>query len=633
MPRFRDLPVRQKLTVTNVLSSAVALLLATAAFVGYELVTFREAMVRKLSTQAEIIGYNTASALLFDDREAAARTLAALQAEPHVLAAGVYTKDGAPFATYLRAGVRDAPVLAERGSRRGSWHRFASGELIVSEEIEVDGDYAGSVRIVSDLRERGTRLQSYLGIVVVAFLAAIVTALLLSARLQRAISGPILHLVDRARVVSEQKNYAIRAAPSGSDELGLLVRTFNEMLAQIQQRDTDLERARDAAEDANRAKDEFLAVVSHELRTPLTPILSWTRMLRAGTLDERAAGRAVDVIERNARSQAQLIDDLLDESRIIAGKVRLDVQQIELRPIVDAAVESVRPAAEAREIRLQVLSDPRAGMVSGDPERLQQVFWNLLSNAIKFTPKGGRVQVRVQRVNSHVEVAVSDTGQGIAPDFLPYVFDRFRQADSSTTRRHGGLGLGLAIVRHIAELHGGRVRADSAGDGQGATFTVELPIAVLHAPALATRVHPKASSDVGFQPGPVLRGLRILVVDDEPDTLETIGTLLGQCGADVLTAASAAEGLERLKAWRPDLLVSDIGMPVEDGYALIRRVRALPADAGGNTLALALTAYARVEDRLKVLTAGFQMHVAKPIEPAELVALVASLADWPGRSP
>jgi signal transduction histidine kinase len=502
----------------------------------------------------------------------------------------------------------------------------------VSEGIVLDGDYVGSVRIISDLRERDERLQSYLGIVAIAFLGAIAAAAAFSSRLQQAISGPILHLVDRARVVSEEKNYAVRATHSGKDELGLLVQTFNEMLAQIQQRDSELERARDAAEEANRAKDEFLAVVSHELRTPLTPILSWTRMLRARTLDTRAETRAFEVIERNARSQAQLIDDLLDVSRIIAGKVRLDMQQLELRPLVDAAVEAVRPAAEAKDIRLQVLADPRAGAVSGDPERLQQVFWNLLSNAIKFTAKGGRVQVHLQRVNSHIEVAVGDTGQGIRPEFLPYVFDRFRQADSSTTRRHGGLGLGLAIVRHIVELHGGRVRADSAGEGQGATFTVELPIALLHAPASADRVHPKAGGQVRFAPSPVLRGLRILVVDDEPDTLETVATLLAQCGADVISADTASEGLERVREWRPDLLVSDIGMPGQDGYALIRNVRALPAEQGGNTLALALTAYARVEDRLKVLSAGFQMHVPKPIEPAELIALVASLADWPGRS-
>jgi len=628
--RFRDLPIRQKLTWVNVLLSVVVLLLATGALLTYELVTFRQAMVRKLSTEAQLVGYNAASALLFDDREAAAKTLAALRAEPHVMAAAIFGANGTRFAIYLRGDRPEDPAISDPPTRHGPWYRFAAGGLVVSEDVVMDHESVGSVRILSDLGERDARLKSYAGIVALAFAIAIVASILLSSRLQRAISDPILHLVDRARVVTEQKNYAIRATPTGGDELGLLMRTFNEMLTQIQARDTALEGARDEAEAANRTKDEFLAVVSHELRTPLTPILAWIRMLRAGSLDPAATARALDAIDRNAHSQARLVDDLLDVSRIITGKVRLDVQQVELRSLVEAAVESARPAAEAKGIRIQLVIDPGAIVVSGDPQRLQQVFWNLLSNAVKFTPRGGRVQLCLQRVNSHVEVAVSDTGQGIKRAFLPHVFDRFRQAESATTRAHGGLGLGLAIVRHIVELHGGIVRVDSDGEGRGATFTVELPTAAVRSAPREDRTHPTADAAVPLAPSTALSGVRVLVVDDDRDTLDTIWMVLQQCGAEVRTADGAAAALEVLGDWRPDALVSDIGMPGEDGYALIAKVRALSRDQGGHTPALALTAYARTEDRVRALSAGFQMHMAKPVEPAELVAVVSTLTSWTG---
>jgi CheY-like chemotaxis protein/two-component sensor histidine kinase len=355
-------------------------------------------------------------------------------------------------------------------------------------------------------------------------------------------------------------------------------------------------------------------------------------LLSDGELDDETRKRALASIERNARSQSQLIDDLLDVSRIMAGKVRLDVQQLELTPIIDAAVDATRPAADAKHIQVQTLLDPRAGAVAGDPERLQQILWNLLSNAIKFTPKGGKVQVQLQRVNSHVEISVSDTGQGIAPEFLPHVFDRFRQADSSSKRAHGGLGLGLAIVRHLVELHGGRVHASSEGQGRGATFTIELPLSILRTPATPPpRVHPRSDAPVPFHSSNALGGLRVLVVDDELDTLDTIETVLARSGADVRTAASASAAIAVLAEWRPHIVLSDIGMPHDDGYALIHSIRALGAERGGNVPAIALTAYARVEDRLRVLAAGFQMHVPKPIEPAELVAVVASVAQWAAR--
>ena len=390
--------------------------------------------------------------------------------------------------------------------------------------------------------------------------------------------------------------------------------------------------ARTDAEAASRAKDEFLATVSHELRTPLNAILGWGRMLCNANLSEERFKRGLTSIERNAKLQAQLIDDLLDVSRIISGKLRLTVMPVELPPIIEAAVDSMRPAADAKNIRLQVLLDSNAGLISGDPDRLQQVVWNLLSNAVKFTNKEGRIQVRLQRSDSHVEISVSDSGRGIASEFLPYVFDRFRQADSSISRMHGGLGLGLAIVRHLVELHGGSVHAQSPGPGLGSTFTVELPMIVAHGSGRFVmdpeNLNPgRIGRENSLEFAPSLEGLHILVVDDEADARDLLMAILEERQAQVTTAASPVEAYEILQSLKPDVIISDIGMPGEDGYSFIRNVRGKEAQAKqGWRPAIALTAHARVEDRLRALSAGYQAHVAKPVEPAELVAVIASLA-------
>ena len=390
--------------------------------------------------------------------------------------------------------------------------------------------------------------------------------------------------------------------------------------------------AKRAAEEATRAKDEFMAVVSHELRTPLTAILGWARMLRTGRLDERMAARALDVIERNAESQNQLIGDLLDFSRIISGKIRLDVGRVELASVIEAAIDVVSPAADAKGIRLQAILDPKAGPVSGDAERLQQVMWNLLSNAVKFTPKGGRVQVRLARVNSSVEVAVSDTGCGISAEFLPYVFERFRQADQTTTRRQAGLGLGMAITKHLVELHGGTIRAVSPGEGQGATFTLRLPVMIVHnaehfAGTAPDRRHAEGAGHTQAAELARLDGLHVLVVDDELDARELLTAILTQSGAEVTTAAGVADAIGKLLQEQPDLLVSDIEMADEDGYSLIRKVRASEQGRGRRIPAIALTAHARPSDRLRALTEGYQIHMPKPVEPAELVLAIANLTD------
>ena len=412
----------------------------------------------------------------------------------------------------------------------------------------------------------------------------------------------------------------------GGELIGML--GFVHDISQRKTAEAEKERLYRQAEESSRLKEEFLATISHELRTPLSAILGWTRMLRLGQLSPDNTAKALDTIERNARAQAQLIDDLLDVSRIITGKLRMDVRPSDPNSFIDAAVEAVRPAAEAKGVRVQKVMDTGDVSIPGDPVRLQQVVWNLLSNAIKFTPRGGRVQIRSERVNSHLEIVVSDTGQGIAPDFLPHVFDRFRQADQKTSRQHGGMGLGLSIVRHLVELHGGTVSATSGGEGKGATFTVSLPITPLYqVDSSGGRVHPAARELLPpDNPTDRLDGLHILVVDDESDTRELLKQGLEYCGAKVEVAGSASDAIDSLASFVPDILISDIGMPGDDGYDFIRKVRELPAERGGKIAAIALTAYTRIEDRLHALRAGYDMHVPKPVELAELVAVAASVA-------
>jgi PAS domain S-box-containing protein len=394
--------------------------------------------------------------------------------------------------------------------------------------------------------------------------------------------------------------------------------------------------ARGEAERSSRMKDEFLATLGHELRTPLNAILGWSQVLRRLGEGNTELSEGLKVIERNARAQAQIIEDLLDMSSIISGKVRLEMGKVELGSVLEASVNAVRPAAENKGIELKLLVNPPKGLVRGDPNRLQQVFWNLLTNAVKFTPKAGSVSITLDRVNSHFRVKVADTGEGIDAAFLPYVFERFRQADASTSRRHGGLGLGLSIVKQLVELHGGTINAASKGSGMGSTFTVELPAALESEPARQQGprqqpVRPVTEHVDGYLPTANLEGVRVLVVDDEPDARSLIERLLQDCEATVTTAGSASEAFEHVSRDVPDILLSDIGMPKEDGYSLIRRIRNLSGNAG-RVPAIALTAYARAEDRARALQAGYQLHLAKPVEPMKLIAMVASLVKQPTHS-
>lgn len=403
--------------------------------------------------------------------------------------------------------------------------------------------------------------------------------------------------------------------------------TDQQQAADERQRLLESERAaRQEAERVSRMKDQFLATLSHELRTPLNAIFGWTQLLKRGKDDPEMVAEGIDVIDRNVRVQTQLIEDLLDMSRIISGKVRLDVQRVELPEVIHAALEVVQPAAEAKGIRLEKVIDPNAGPVSGDPARLQQVLWNLLTNAIKFTSKGGKVCILLERVNSHVQISVSDTGEGINPDFLPHLFERFSQADGSSKRKHGGLGLGLSIVKSLVEMHGGTITARSEGPGKGALFAVHLPLRVTtqdEAPTLATSPGTRASL---LANSPKLTGVKVLIVDDEPDARELVKRVLVEYEAVPALADSAAAASRMLPSFLPDVIVSDIGMPEQDGYEFIRSIR----KEGVRTPAVALTAFARPQDRIRSIQAGYQVHLPKPVEPAELVAVIASLA---GRLP
>ena len=399
------------------------------------------------------------------------------------------------------------------------------------------------------------------------------------------------------------------------------------------ERDALLEREKDAREEAemaSRAKDEFLGLLSHELRTPLNSILGWTRILSTHTLDEEAAEQALETIDRNAKLQARLIDDMLDVSRIISGKMRLDAQPVDLPSVINSAVETVRPAAEAKQIRIYVTLDFGTGTVLGDPVRLQQVVWNLVSNAVKFVPRNGSIRVSLRRINSHFEIQVSDSGPGIDADFLPHVFERFRQADSTSNKRYAGLGLGLSIVRHLVEMHGGTVEAANSSEGEGgAVFTVKLPVmAVSRSIAQMIESTGKttsaaAASGLSFESPPDLKGIKVLAVDDEPDARGLLKALFEQCGADIVTCSCVADAIAMVEQYKPDVIVSDIGMPGEDGYSLIRKLR----QAGVRVPAVALTAFARTEDRYQALQAGYNMHVPKPVEPAELALVISRLVN------
>jgi signal transduction histidine kinase/CheY-like chemotaxis protein len=643
--RLADLSIRRKLALLAASASAVALLIASVAFLLFDRQSFEEALVRRMQTVAEVVAWNGAPAVVFSDPESASTTLGALRSEPEVVSAAFYDREGRLFAEYHRANAAASVVPAALEPREAAQpsQSFEADALVVMEPVVLKDDRVGTLVIRSGLRERSQRSRRFAAIAALVFAASMLLATLVGWIVQRTLSEPLLELAETARRMSRQGDLSARARPRGRDEVGELVDSFNAMLDGLQRRDQDLQRTHAElerrieqgaelyrrAEEANRLKDEFLATLSHELRTPLNAIVGWAAILERGA-DPAVLRRAAETISRNALTQGQLIADILDMQRISSGKLTLSLAPVELAHVIEAGIDPLRPAAAAKSISIDTDVRPDTGTVLGDRQRLQQVVWNLVSNAVKFAGAGGHVHVRLARVEGEVLLTVEDDGPGLAPDFIPYAFDRFRQADSSTTRRHGGLGLGLAIVKNLVELHGGSVAAANRTDGTGAVFTVRLPrVAVaVAAGEAAVRRGDGSSPDqvVSLAEAPSLGGLRVLVVEDDADSRELTAAVLRRCGADVTTLGSAEGAVELVRRDRPDVLVSDIAMPGEDGLGLLRRLRRLPASEGGLTPAVALTAHAGTEQRIQTLSAGFQIHVPKPVQPAELVAVVANLA-------
>jgi len=616
--RFAVRSFAGRITWLVTLTGAFAIVAVSLALATINSRDLRRNALDSLQAQAAIVALNSGAPLVFGDRANATEVLASLRAMPSVTSATLFALDGTAFARYLR----DPMVVPEpRAFPPGISVRERDIVSVIS--VQEKGQPLGRLQVTYDASGLHRQLWESIAIAAVVSLAALGLMFLAAQRATRVVIAPLAGLTRTAQRVSETRDYGLRARKFSDDEIGAFTDTFNEMLTQIQQQDVDLKASRAEAESASRMKDEFLATLSHELRTPMTPILGWAQILQRIALGNPRILQAADVIERNALAQTRIIDDLLDMSRIMSGKIGLEMAGFDIAATLKAAIETVRGVAEPRGISIDAGIQPDLPPLTGDRLRIEQVLWNLLSNAIKFSGDGSRIRVDVRRDGNSVEVAVADNGKGIATEFLPHVFERFRQADSSVTRVHGGLGLGLAIAQQIVELHGGSVAVSSDGLGQGATFVVRLPIP-RHVSAPVHKPDAQGGSEVRAPGDLPLAGLHVLVVDDENDAREWLVRVLTDAGADVRSARSAAEALEAFDHAPPDVLLSDIGMPEVDGYALIRRIRALPEARGGHTPAVALTAFARADDRQRALHAGYQLHIGKPVDEDELIAAVAS---------
>jgi signal transduction histidine kinase/ActR/RegA family two-component response regulator len=644
MIAFRDLPIRRKLLLMTMASSAAALVLAASGFLTWDIAHRRREIMADVELESRLIADESAAPISFNDRTVARETLEVLAIRPHVEIACLYDLGGTRFEQYRRdASVQCPPAPPQ--SMPG-WRRIDMVTPVVHQ-----GERVGTLYVGRDLADLTDRLQVGAATLFGLLLLAIAAAFVVARRMQGAVISPLLRLANTARAISGTRDYTLRATPASRDEIGDVVTAFNDMLDRIAERTAELshtnielqreveerrraEEERSAAlereRDANRLKDEFLATLSHELRTPLNAVLGWTRVLRSTRAEPPTQERALESIERNARAQARLVEDLLEVSRIVTGKLRLQVRETDLAAIVDAAADIVQPAAAAKQLTLSVAIESRPALTAGDPDRLQQVVWNLLSNAVKFTPPGGSITVHLRREAGH-RLVVQDSGPGIDARFLPFVFEPFRQADGTASREHGGLGLGLAIAKQLVELHGGTIQARSEGRGKGATFEVFLPSVIAPVRGFSSPGRPV----VPLPPEPVdpmlLRSVHVLVVDDEEDARLLLQTALHQYGAEVSTASSVAEAFREIDRKAPDVILSDIGMPHEDGYSFLRRLRARPASRGGGIPAVAVSAYAADGDRSSAQAAGYQSHIAKPFEPGEIARLVARLASIPSR--
>ena len=600
------LSIRGKLAALLMISSSMVLVLASIAYVTWDYFRFRNDMRTDLATQAALVLENTAVALDFNDPGAAQETLSMLSINPHVRLACVYTARGALF-TEMRfddpSTEGPCPVSVAPGAH------FTPTRLELTEQLTRGRSVGAAVYIREDLEAAADRLRTQTAAVAAIVIIALLLSFLLSFLLPRIVSRPIASLAATAREIADRGDYSIRATQISKDEIGVLVGAFNRMLDEIEASQRERADLLEREQEANRLKDEFLATLSHELRTPLNAIVGWVHLLRHGQLPQEEQRHALERIDRNAHAQARLVQDLLDVSRITTGKLRLDIREMDFAAVVSNAVDACRPAADARQVTI-VCQVSGVFQTRGDPDRLQQVVWNLITNAVRFTSAGGRVTVSLSRSDGADLLRVRDTGAGIDPQFLPYVFEPFRQADAASTRAHGGLGLGLTIVRRLVEMHGGTVTVASDGVGLGATFTVTLPVRdVAVAGARSTEPARVAS----------LAGASVLVVDDDPDTLELVQSALRIAGARPLPAASVAEALHVIADnHNVDAIISDIAMPGQDGYTLMTLLKdrlgpAMPAAS------VALTAYAGIADRKKALDAGFREHLAKPVNPTVLV--------------
>jgi signal transduction histidine kinase/ActR/RegA family two-component response regulator len=645
---FRDFPIRRKLLFMAVATTALALVFASGGFVIWDVYQFTEELQRNLSTRARLVADLSEPVVVFE--QPTQETIQPLQVDANIGLVCLYAvKDAEILARLERAG--RCPDRAPAPEDVGFWWTYV--EELQPVWDRTGKDVVGWLYIQRGLLDVFDRLRVGGVTVLGLLLLAIAAAFVISSRLGGVIAAPLLDLAQTADRISSTRDYSLRAVPLSNDETGVVVRAVNDMLDRIGERTLELskanaelereveERKRVEAErtaalererDANRLKDEFLATLSHELRTPLNAVLGWARVLRTARVDDATRARALDSIERNAKAQARLIEDLLEVSRIVTGKLRLQIDTVDLAAIVDAAVEVVQPAATAKRLVLVTRIEVRPALTVADADRLQQVVWNLLSNAVKFTPADGSITIALQHRDGYL-LTVQDSGPGIDARFLPHMFEPFRQADGSASREHGGLGLGLAIAKRLVEMHGGTIRASGqSGEGVGATFEVHLPSAVDPSAAAPGASTPEATLQA-MDAGTTLQDLRVLVVDDEEDARGLLEAALTTYGASVATAASVPDALQEIERRPPDVVLSDIGMPIEDGYALIRRLRARPAEAGGGIPAIAITAYASPRDRSLAEASGYQAHISKPFEPEDVVRAIARvIADRDGRS-
>jgi signal transduction histidine kinase/ActR/RegA family two-component response regulator len=598
----RDLSLPQKIALLSVATMMAAQMLAGAGLVLWDSFAARRLLAADLETQARVVVDNVAPALAFGDADAAADTMRALQVRRGFVRACLYDARSSLF-----VAVATESPCAPIPSRDGVSFD-ATGVDVATAVVVPDRGRIGTLTLRSSLAPVSDSMRAQTVAIFGVLVASSLIAAVLARRFHRMLAAPLQDLATTAQAVSRDRDYTRRVEKKTEDEIGQVAEAFNDMMTQVQNRDAELQRAL-------RLKDEFLATVSHELRTPLNAIVGWVHVFRTPNVPHDLAAQAAEAIDRNAQRQVRLIEDILDVSRIVTGKLRLEPKPVDLAAIVDAAVDVVTPAAHAKDIRLET-AIARPAPMRGDSDRLQQIFWNLLSNAVKFTPRGGRVLVRLRTLESSYEFEVTDSGEGIPKDFLPYIFEAFRQADGSMTRVHGGLGLGLAIARHLTELSGGRITAESA-PGAGATFTVSLP----RSAADERRMQPDAAASAAWQR---LDGCRVLLVDDDEDTRRVLSALLEAQGAKTQTAASVADARRLLADTTPDVIITDIAMPGEDGYALLRFCREHASPQKRNLTVLALTAYAGEQARERILLAGFNGFLSKPFDPAAVSRTIAA---------